>query len=156
MKKAKTEFFILLRDMEQSRFAFTGPIPYHLLNDWCAAADRSEKHLQIQEMRSEDVAPTRQHLINAGSQEFEVAELIDPPVDRSAYYSGKLPAYAAHADRSRVVSILCRNCRANRWAVLNKPYPGEQQLKASGMFDFRADCLRCGYQASDNYNWQRN
>jgi hypothetical protein len=68
----------------------------------------------------------------------------------------KLPGYARHVDRTRLVRILCRGtCRMTRWAEMNAPYPGKDVLKRARLGQFRATCLQCGYVAVDNYNWFR-
>jgi len=68
----------------------------------------------------------------------------------------KLPAYARGTSSTRLIQILCRGkCRNTSWAELNGEYPGRQQLK-SGSGPTRARCLKCGYVASDYYNWGRS
>jgi len=67
----------------------------------------------------------------------------------------KLPAYAQGATSAKLIQILCRGkCGDTRWAELNGEYPGRQELK-SGAGPTRATCLKCGYIASDYYNWGR-
>ena len=70
--------------------------------------------------------------------------------------SEKLPKYAQSTPQSYLVKILCRGrCHAGRWARLNLPYPGKSALKSAQMGQYRATCLQCGYEATDNYNWFR-
>lgn len=71
----------------------------------------------------------------------------------------KIPKYAqAIPDKFRI-RILCRGkCNGTRYAKLNLPYPGAEELKSdggAGLSQYRATCLRCGYVASDNYNWMK-
>jgi RNase P subunit RPR2 len=84
-----------------------------------------------------------------------IDEILESPIDRSKEFIGKLPQYAANADRNKIIRILCRDCRKTVLALLNKPYPGENELRKAEMGDYTATCLKCGYQASDNYNWYR-
>lgn len=153
MTKKKREFYVLLKDTKRSRFATKGPMDLRLMDDWYAAAELN--NLLALDVLPDDVQVERGFLIENGWVEIEASDLVDEPIDRSNHYLGPLPAYAARADRSKAVSILCRECRKIRWAVLTKPYPGPEALKAAAMFDYRAICLKCGYRASDNYNWSR-
>ena len=65
----------------------------------------------------------------------------------------KLPKYASAAATSRVVEILCRGkCGMGRYAeVTDLSY-----TKAANnlTMDTKAKCLKCGYIASDPYNWK--
>lgn len=68
----------------------------------------------------------------------------------------KLPKYAISTPEKYLVRIFCRGkCRTLRWARLNAPYPGKSALKSAPMGKYRATCLVCGYEATDNYNWFR-
>jgi hypothetical protein len=77
----------------------------------------------------------------------------------------KLPAYAAQANRERLVLLLCKgNCvyvytrkrgACLSWAEMNADYPGQEVLWRTERGDFRARCLRCGATALDCYNWFR-
>jgi len=68
----------------------------------------------------------------------------------------KLPDYAKSTAHSHLIRILCRGrCNGTRWARLNKPYPGKSALTSAPMGEYEATCLKCGYVASDNYNWFR-
>lgn len=153
MKKGKLEFYVLLKDTKGSRFAATGPMQTHLLSDWYVAASACD--VLALDVRPEDLQEERRFLLHEGWEEFEPSDLVDEPADRSNHYAGALPSYASHADRSRLVSILCKDCVKTRWATLTKPFPGIEKLKAAGMFEYRATCLKCGCEASDNYNWLR-
>src|SRR5579864_3500631 len=77
-------------------------------------------------------------------------------------HTRKLPRYAAHARRERLVQILCKaNCAYTyirrgahlTWAEMNADYPGQEVLWRTQVGDFRARCLRCGATALDCYNW---
>ena len=68
----------------------------------------------------------------------------------------RLPEYAATTPQQYLIKILCRGpCRTTRWARLNRPYPGRTAMRGAGLGAYRATCLRCGYEATDNYNWYR-
>jgi hypothetical protein len=71
--------------------------------------------------------------------------------------SGSLPHYAQHADRAKLVKILCKGqCNGVvRFAELNKPYPGQAMLRDAEMGIYEAICLKCGKIAIDHYNWFR-
>jgi len=67
-----------------------------------------------------------------------------------------LPNYAARISSEYLVKMLCRGkCNGGRWAQLNKPYPGLRTLHNAELGKYTAICLRCGYEADDNYNWYR-
>ena len=69
---------------------------------------------------------------------------------------GGLPDYAKSTPSKFLVQILCRGgCKCTRWAKLNAPYPGKSALRSAEMGQYRATCLKCGYEAIDNYNWFR-
>lgn len=75
---------------------------------------------------------------------------------RSRVISEKLPSYASSTPEEVLVKILCRGkCHTARWARLNAPYPGRSALRSAPMGTYRAICLVCGYEATDNYNWSR-
>lgn len=68
----------------------------------------------------------------------------------------KLPAYAMSTPHKYLVKILCRGrCHTMRWARLNAPYPGKSAMRSAPFGQYRATCLVCGYEATDNYNWSR-
>jgi hypothetical protein len=70
-----------------------------------------------------------------------------------------VPKYAAHVPPSELVKILCRSGRCPKgqstYARLQRaPYDApDPNEKFAG---HQAVCLRCGYVASDNYNWTRS
>lgn len=67
-----------------------------------------------------------------------------------------LPEYANTTPQEYLIKILCRGqCGTTRWARLNRPYPGRTAIRGAEMGVYRATCLKCGYLASDNYNWYR-
>jgi len=67
----------------------------------------------------------------------------------------KLPEYARSTPEKYLVKILCRRCNRTRWARLNAPYPGKTAVRSASIGQYRATCLVCGYEATDNYNWFR-
>ena len=67
-----------------------------------------------------------------------------------------LPDYASSTSQQYLIKILCRGrCGTARWARLDKPYPGRTAINGAQMGTYRATCLKCGYEATDNYNWYR-
>jgi len=64
----------------------------------------------------------------------------------------KLPGYAEHLPRQRLVKILCRGtCGKTRYAEVSRtPWKREGGAVDRDLF---ATCLVCGYRARDNYNW---
>ena len=68
----------------------------------------------------------------------------------------KLPRYAQSTPDEFLVRVSCRGgCRGTTWARLNLPYPGKSAIRKAPFGKYRATCLKCGYEASDNYNWYR-
>ncbi len=68
----------------------------------------------------------------------------------------KLPEYALGVDPSYLIQITCRgSCKKPRWAKTDAAYPGRDQLK-SGEGPAVATCLKCGFEATDYYNWGRS
>lgn len=68
---------------------------------------------------------------------------------------GSLPVYAQKGNKRKLVKLLCRKCRATRWAEMNIDYPGRDVLSMSDEKQFVAHCLKCGKAADDSYNWFR-
>ena len=69
-------------------------------------------------------------------------------------YRGPLPNYAQHANRARLVRLLCKgDCSPVVWAEMTTDYPGQGVLRKSQLGDFTAVCLRCRKTAKDPYNW---
>jgi hypothetical protein len=64
-----------------------------------------------------------------------------------------LPAYARKAPPERLIRLHCDRCRHSRWAELDQPYPGIQAIHNAASGQYRAKCLACGAEATDNYNW---
>jgi RNase P subunit RPR2 len=65
----------------------------------------------------------------------------------------KVSRYAQHVPHEYLMRIFCDKCRTTRWAELNKPYPGPTALTKAEAGEYTAKCLKCGYEAMDNYNW---
>lgn len=65
----------------------------------------------------------------------------------------KVSRYAQHVPHEYLMRIFCDKCRTTRWAELNKPYPGPTALKKAEAGEYTAKCVKCGYEAMDNYNW---
>lgn len=68
-----------------------------------------------------------------------------------------VPKYAAHVPDEFLVRIYCDGPKCHtkgaRWARLNKPHPGLSTLRGAEGGEYVATCLRCGFEAHDNYNW---
>jgi hypothetical protein len=70
--------------------------------------------------------------------------------------SGNCPKYAQSVPVKYLIQILCKGqCNSQRWAALNKPYPGKLDLQTAKKGEYKATCLKCGYVAVDNHNWHR-
>ena len=66
-----------------------------------------------------------------------------------------LPQYAESTPHEYLIRILCRDCHKTRWAKMNKPFTGITAIKKAGFGEIEALCLKCGYRATDSYNWSR-
>lgn len=66
-----------------------------------------------------------------------------------------LPKYASSTPHEYLVRILCRNCNKTRWAKMNKTFTGMTAIRQAKFGEIEANCLMCGYRATDNYNWSR-
>jgi len=64
-----------------------------------------------------------------------------------------LPEYAKNIPSEYLIQLYCKGCNSGRWAKLNKPYPGKTALKNAPIGEYTANCLKCGYENVDNYNW---
>lgn len=65
-----------------------------------------------------------------------------------------LPQYAQDTDPNFLKKIFCKGkCGEYRWMRLNKQNPGDEALRKANDFEYKATCLKCGYVATDNYNW---
>jgi len=92
----------------------------------------------------------------SSSAEGSAMPIIGSPAPKSSGYSGKLPAYARHANRERVIKLLCKGrCSKTRWAEMDIDYPGQEILQKLEPGNFSATCLFCGYVAQYSYNWYR-
>lgn len=66
----------------------------------------------------------------------------------------KLPKYAQDEAKNRLVSILCRGqCKCSRYAKILDNGENDQGTKITT--NSYAQCLFCGYKASDPSNWRR-
>lgn len=149
---------LIIVDEDQKKYAFTGVITDD--GPWtervCKERERGRniRCFDHEQGNDRDLPEWESRL---GLSRTTVEDILLPPEDTSAVYTGSLPDYAAHANRRRLVKILCRGqCSRTRWAELDCDYPGKDALKTMGMGTFHATCLVCGYTASDNYNWMRD
>jgi hypothetical protein len=57
------------------------------------------------------------------------------------FYRGRLPNYAQHASRARVVRLFCKGEPPHSaWAEMNVDYPGQEVLRQSQPCAFTATC----------------
>ena len=126
-RKARKIFLVSWTDDKD--FSWTDQFnPVHVIFD--AEEENPEYHKRMME------------LLDSASPEIVIKE--------------KLPAYVASTPQKFLVKILCRGrCHTTRWARLNAPYPGRSALRSAPLGQYRATCLKCGYEATDNYNWLR-
>jgi len=69
-------------------------------------------------------------------------------------YNSRLPKYAQHANRKRLVKVFCKGiCCCTRRAEMNTDCPDAEVLRTFQMGDLTATCLKCGHIARDPYNW---
>jgi hypothetical protein len=64
-----------------------------------------------------------------------------------------LPEYAKGTPPEYLTKLHCYRCGSSRWARLNKRYPGKSVLHQASYGEYKATCLKCGYEATDNYKW---
>lgn len=65
-----------------------------------------------------------------------------------------IPRYASHVPRERLVRCLCRG-RCGRLVYAETSYEPWESSGAKINPDLYATCLKCGYRATDEYNWIR-
>lgn len=150
---------VFIRDDDSKVYGIAGPIAPASVNEWLdveASQRASGRKVSVFEV-SEDLLRLHIEAANGhGLSQIEPEQIIPLPKDRSMEYTGLLPAYAAGADRDRIVKILCKaKCRRETLAEMDQPYPGQAILKKSEVGDFVAKCLKCGGVAKDPYNWRR-
>ena len=67
-----------------------------------------------------------------------------------------LPQYAKSTPDEFLVQMHCDGrCGKTRWARLNQPHPGLTALRNARELEYAATCLKCGFEATDNYNSYR-
>jgi predicted metal-binding protein len=71
----------------------------------------------------------------------------------------KIPNYAAHVSGGEIVSIICRGgCPGRTFARLSpadEAITSLQKSEGEQYAGYVAHCLKCGYRATDNYNWSK-
>lgn len=153
------EWLIYVRDIEGETYDIIGPVDAHIQPEWIEAIQALEdegREILFQEI---DVSAEKEAHLDAKRKGLTRAhgKIVPPPRDTSSDVKGALPKYAANADRAKLVQVLCKgDCRATRWAEMNKSYPGKAELKSAAHGIYRARCLKCGREALDNYNWMRS
>ena len=66
----------------------------------------------------------------------------------------KLPKYAQNSKIENLVNILCRGkCQTSRYATIKSNERNNMGTKITS--DSKAECLVCGYIASDCSNWNK-
>lgn len=82
--------------------------------------------------------------------------MIEHSSPQPVFDPSSLPAYAASTPQEFLVKFWCRGkCRKTRWARMDSPYPGRVALQEAQLGQYRARCLKCGYEATDVSNWYR-
>ncbi|MEY9717919.1 hypothetical protein ABIA22_000409 [Sinorhizobium fredii] len=67
-----------------------------------------------------------------------------------------IPQYALRVPRQRLVKIVCRgSCRGGQTYYAEVCRDNWSKTEDALKTELYATCLRCGYQAHDNYNWLR-
>ena len=157
--KQSEEWFIYIEDHDQKKYCVVGPVTADNWSDWFDVIENQQNaggNLLFQEIQPSQLSGIPGHARSQGLSKAEVSNLIETPKDRSAEYRGSLPQYAKHADRSKLVQMLCKGkCCKTRCAELNKQYPGKDELRKARHGEYQAICLKCGYEATYNYNWFR-
>lgn len=155
----ENEWHVCIQDYDRKLFSLAGPVSGALVDDWINAVVQEQekgRELTCHEISGEQLLEYKTHAMSKGLSETEVEKLLAVPADRSNDYRGKLPNYSSKANRGKVVQLLCKGkCGAVRWAEMNKPFPGKEELRKASMGEYKATCLRCGCTALDNYNWYR-
>lgn len=65
-----------------------------------------------------------------------------------------LPQYAQNVPDNRIVEILCRGkCGCGRYAKIIENENNSNGTKITS--DSFAECLKCGFKASDPSNWEK-
>ncbi len=153
------EWFIYLEDYDTNKYCIIGPINAQNQSHWfdmIEAQQETGRNIKTQEIQHSQLKEVPSYASARGLREAQPSELIQSPRQRIAEYKGALPRYAQRANRSKLVQMLCKGrCRKTRWAELNREYPGEDELKRASLREFRAKCLYCGHEQTDNYNWYR-
>jgi len=123
---------------------------------------QAKKIFLVSSTDSKDFGWTNQfkpvHVIfDAKEENPEYHERVIQALNSASYekISERLPTYAATTPHDYLVRILCRRCHITRWARLNAQYPGKSVLRSAPLGKYRATCLKCGYEATDNQNWFR-
>jgi len=152
-------YLIFVEDHDQKQFAISHPISWRYVGDWVSRVCEQQecgRSIKCQDVALDQRRGLIAHAEGKGYSQVEIESLISLPRDRSNDFIGSLPKYAQSADRSKIVKILCKgHCGTSRLAELNKPYPGQDELRSAPMGEYEAKCLKCGSTASDNYNWHR-
>lgn len=159
-RQKRKEWYVLVLDDDVKTAGITDPVVDD--SDWIYSVCKEQKkgrNIRSQTVEAENYNQIEPWLKSNGFKLVPINDIIAPPKDRSAEYLGPLPDYAKKASRARLVKILCRNLECKRgqttWAEMNKDFPGLEILKKAKLGEYRANCLRCGYEATDNYNWGR-
>jgi hypothetical protein len=155
----QNEKYLLIKDNEKERFAF---YPFDAKDSEAVsnmngienrALDKGFLTEHIEKEKFDRIADFLKTVKKY--KEMDVKSLLGASGPRIEY-TGKLPQYAQQADRAYVVQIHCRQgCRCVRWAELNKPFPGRDELRQAAHGEYIAICLKCGSEVKDHINWKR-
>ena len=150
-------FFLVVVDEDRGRFNVLGPMSDD--TDWTNRVYNLQQTGHRVRCFTSSGATTaeiaRSYEVQTGYS-FAPEPLFSAPVPVVPGPSGPIPKYARRADPLRLVKVTCRSgCRKERWAEMDKPYPGDDVLSSAQVGDYTATCLKCGAVARDPYNWTR-
>ena len=109
---AKREWFILIEDIDKGIYATVGPFQYGDDDtDWIKNIDSARqngRNIRWQYLKSEQLSEIPGHALKSHLTKGATEDIIEVPIDRSNEYQGKLPQYAANANRKRLVKVFCK------------------------------------------------
>lgn len=162
MASNRRQFYFIVADEDNGVFNLLGPMTDDLAETEAVVnLMNSGRNVRCSTFDYDDRKTKREHAGDIVRQldlrytDESILSLPDTSIS-GIPYRDSLPQYASRADRGRLVKMLCKGkCGCTRWAEMNRPYLGQEQLKEYEMFEVEARCLMCGYRQNDNYNWYR-
>ena len=154
-----SEKVLLIKDNDNERFAFYpfDPQDQEAVSNMEVLENKALDKNFLTEHITQDKFPRIADFLKTVKKyrEVDVKSLLGA-AERRIEYKGKLPQYAQNANRAYVIQILCKEgCQCVRWAELNKPFPGLQELHQAEYGEYIAICLKCGHEVRDHVNWKR-